>query len=904
VLALGIGFFFVLATNRGWIGPEARVALGASASALAFGAGLLLRARFGQYWSALAAVGAGIAGAYATLAASAALYDFVPDWLALPLAAVIAGTGTAVALWWDSQLIAGLGLLGAALAPGLQALDSDLTWESAAFAVVVLVAGGVVTVPRGWRELLVSLSVVVGAQVEWLVATASGSDAGAVAVAAAASFALLGIAVGRQLVVGRTEIDPLALGYALAALGVTLIFAFQLLDDRSDRGTALLVAGGVWALVVALVHWQRLPDLGLAVGASALALAAVGTADLLAGAGLTIAWAAEALVLGVVARKLADARLQAMGIAYVVLAAASALVSDGRIDLLFDRDADHLGGVLPLAAAAAGAFGSAWLVPAELRARTESGLLAFVADVRRALARYRRGIQEALVFAGAALATLSAAFALVAGSFEWGHVAANALAATVGAVLAAAGARLRSDSLVAASSTWLALVLLESVAFDLSELDAGNGSRGGWSVLASSAGILAASYAVRFLQPERVLLDRLCGVGVGISYATAMLGVAWVEPERVPVGIGWLGVAGVYALLSAVVFRTSWGRVFSAILWVPALAALVGSEALLIEDGGARTMVVAITALAVGSLASAVREPWLWLAGVVLAVGVTALALVFQIQPWLDEDDLSRDLVLVSAVCALACFALAGLRWRDAALRDPTTVVWATGIVALLATERLAVGGWAATAFVVALTSGAIALLARPLREPRLWGAAVVVAGATTVATLVELTPLEQFFVASESPAADVWALFGCVAAVVALVVTARSRLDAGVLAAVAGALALYGVSLLILEVAERVSGASVETDFERGHTAVSALWALLGLALLVAGLLRGSKPVRWGGLALFGLSLAKLFLYDLAELSSVARAFSFILVGALLLAGGFFLQRLSDRLGPRDESP
>ena len=29
------------------------------------------------------------------------------------------------------------------------------------------------------------------------------------------------------------------------------------------------------------------------------------------------------------------------------------------------------------------------------------------------------------------------------------------------------------------------------------------------------------------------------------------------------------------------------------------------------------------------------------------------------------------------------------------------------------------------------------------------------------------------------------------------------------------------------------------------------------------------------------------------------AAAFSFIFVGALLLAGGFFLQRLSDRLGP-----
>jgi uncharacterized membrane protein len=53
----------------------------------------------------------------------------------------------------------------------------------------------------------------------------------------------------------------------------------------------------------------------------------------------------------------------------------------------------------------------------------------------------------------------------------------------------------------------------------------------------------------------------------------------------------------------------------------------------------------------------------------------------------------------------------------------------------------------------------------------------------------------------------------------------------------------------------------------------------------------------------LFGLSLAKIFLYDLSSLSSIARAFSFILVGGLLLAGGFFLQRLSDQLGPAKTS-
>ena len=97
-MALGIGFFFVLAANRGWIGEGMRIALGASASALVFTAGLVLRARYGQYWSALAAVAAGIAGAYATLAAAAVRFDLVPDALALPLAGLIAAAGTTVAI--------------------------------------------------------------------------------------------------------------------------------------------------------------------------------------------------------------------------------------------------------------------------------------------------------------------------------------------------------------------------------------------------------------------------------------------------------------------------------------------------------------------------------------------------------------------------------------------------------------------------------------------------------------------------------------------------------------------------------------------------------------------------------------------------------------------------------------
>ena len=116
----------------------------------------------------------------------------------------------------------------------------------------------------------------------------------------------------------------------------------------------------------------------------------------------------------------------------------------------------------------------------------------------------------------------------------------------------------------------------------------------------------------------------------------------------------------------------------------------------------------------------------------------------------------------------------------------------------------------------------------------------------------------------------------------------------------VAGVLAVYGLSLLLLEVVQRAfPGSSVQTDFQRGHTAVSAFWGLLGLALLYFGLTR-LGALRVAGFALFGISLAKIFLYDLPSLSSVTRALSFLAVGAVLLLGGFFYQRLAGRQPPR----
>lgn len=270
---------------------------------------------------------------------------------------------------------------------------------------------------------------------------------------------------------------------------------------------------------------------------------------------------------------------------------------------------------------------------------------------------------------------------------------------------------------------------------------------------------------------------------------------------------------------------------------------------------------------------------------------------------------------------SFALLALAGL-WIGVAAafffrpqsRDFSTVAWASGLVVAAVAEAQLLDGqplpilWAAVA-------AALLLLARELREPRLQLAGLAYGLAAAVPTLVFHAPPIDFVRASDHPATGVPSVVAlAVVAGLAAVLAARTEievrdeLDAHVarlqplladrgrwLAAVLG---LYALSLSILELAELVGTDDVAANFRGGHTAVSAVWGALGLALLYLGL-RRAPALRIAGFVLFGVSLAKLFLYDLSRLSSITRALSFLAVGAVLLLAGFFYQRLGESRAP-----
>lgn len=94
---------------------------------------------------------------------------------------------------------------------------------------------------------------------------------------------------------------------------------------------------------------------------------------------------------------------------------------------------------------------------------------------------------------------------------------------------------------------------------------------------------------------------------------------------------------------------------------------------------------------------------------------------------------------------------------------------------------------------------------------------------------------------------------------------------------------ALTGVAILTLTTIPKTAG-----------TIVLALEAILALA---AGLYLQRRPIRLGGLALFLFSIGKVFLYDLSELDTLPRIFSFIILGLLLIAASWAYTRYRKQL-------
>jgi uncharacterized membrane protein len=752
VTLLGIVFFFVLAVERGWIGPATRVTLGATVSAVLVLAALWLRRRFGDTYASLSAAGVGIAGFYATLLAATALYDLVPSAVALAAAAAIAAVGAGVAWRWNSETLASLGLLGAILVPVPIAIQGDLTPLAVAFAGLVLATATTVAVLRDWRGLHVAAVLAAAPQA---IALMFDNPANTVPVVFGVWVVLAVIPVWHALRTRLTYLPASLLMFGAAYGG----WAAGVLFGGNTQGYVLLaVALAYGAAGTALYRRDR--DTASLLWAIGLTLAAVGAASLASGATLTIVWSAEAAVLAWLARRIKEPRFQLAACAWLGLAFVHGIGIDAPPTKLFVENTDAWRSVssaasLALAAALVGLCSFQW---AE---RAEGILTRMFADL---LAAQRWLRMSGLALAGAtAVYAGSLAVVGVPASWDWGHVLVAALWSTLAVLLVFT--RLR---------VW-GLALL------------------------GAAMVLVIGYDIAFIAETQR------------SWSFAVVASA------------------------AFVFALVWELSFGETLELPAVAMLVAS--------------VVLAAASAAELLDNDQRAWAFLA-LATGYGLTGVALLRK----------RRDFASALGIASLA-LAFPASVW----LLDGTWLVVA----------------WAAT-------GAALAVLAR--YEERLEYGALAYLGCALVHTLLMEAQPNDVFVAHEHPGSGAIAVLLTLAGL-AVFAYVRESLRTQ-LSWACGALGLYAATLAILEASERAGG-SVDTAFQRGHTAVSAVWAIVGLALLILGL-RRSRALQFGGFALFGISLAKLFLYDLAYLSSVTRAFSFVAVGMLIMVGGFFYQRMA----------
>lgn len=72
----------------------------------------------------------------------------------------------------------------------------------------------------------------------------------------------------------------------------------------------------------------------------------------------------------------------------------------------------------------------------------------------------------------------------------------------------------------------------------------------------------------------------------------------------------------------------------------------------------------------------------------------------------------------------------------------------------------------------------------------------------------------------------------------------------------------------------------------------LTALWGMYAAIVLVTGFFGGWRPVRLAGLGLLGVPVVKLFLVDSFQLDAEFRVAAFMIMGMILLAGGYLYQR------------
>ena len=279
------------------------------------------------------------------------------------------------------------------------------------------------------------------------------------------------------------------------------------------------------------------------------------------------------------------------------------------------------------------------------------------------------------------------------------------------------------------------------------------------------------------------------------------------------------------------------------------------------------------------------------------------------------------DVVHVAVVGCLVWGGTIARRVRPDQLRLLTpdglrALLWiiAAGVAEVLI-WRETTGLWPAA--LLAALALALGALARGLRAPRVPTFAValpLVAVGLLVRMFVDDADLARYAATSLLNGVLLLRVGACLAVLVAGLWLARAEPQEGEMAVAVGQVLAAAAGLALLAVLSlgwtdhqrfALDAATATRRFDlasairwRTQVGLSALWAVYAGAALAWGFVRNAPSVRYAGLALLGVVVAKVFVMDLAAVATVYRVVSFLVLGVVLLAVSLAYQK-ARRPGP-----
>jgi len=844
-LALAGAFLVKISFERGWISPTVRVATG-----VAFGIALLalaegLRRTSSRISEALAA--AGIADLFACFLAAVQLYHLVPPAAGFLLMGLTTAVAVALALR-QGVMVALVGLVGGFLTPAL--IQTGRPSARHLFGYLLLLIAGLLAVAwrRRWRWLAIAaLASGLAWAVVWLATPFHGGDASWL------SLFLVALAAGATL-------PPLPAGRPRPGAGAALPPPFgaggQASGAPSSAGVQAkpvpAVAGGFDVSPLRPAAWpDRAPSLALAAAALALLARTVSRSGYSPGE-----WGFLAvLAAGVLALAWLDARY--LPLAWVAAAMTAA----------------------PLAA---------W------------GWELTPADCTRFLIT---------ALAGGGLFALAGWAAALAGRPSWRPPPGWSRPAAewdgpLGSVPeeapeSAAGGAPGPDDVFAQAGRWAALSAAAGVLFFLVAWKSAHAVAGlrseAWAGLALAAAALYLAGAVPVAR-RRHAHD-------GLTPALAALAVAVTSLVSISVPLA----------LGRESFAAAWALEVAALVW------LAGRFCLPVLVAMARTLapIAVVGALLSRAEERARGELPLW-NELLYAYGVPLLALAWA--AWMARRDnplLLRPEKPLTSPPRLA----AELEWQAVALAfllltleihqlfQPAVPSPEANVAALrwdLAQHGALAGAW------LLLGSGLLWANRRLARRSlELAGRLVILFGlaAALAGPCLADNPLWGHQLVGRTPLLNVLVIAYALPAMLAIAAAAEVRRHGGRrLPRAAGAVALLlGFAWISLTVRQLFHGTYLDQAPAGAaeRYAYSAAWVLYGVGLLLAGIARRGPLLRFGSLAVMLLAVAKVFVYDTAQLSDLYRVLSFLGLGASLLLLGFLYQRFVFRpAGPAGSEP